>query len=235
MAQILVVDDEPEVVVVLREWLEEAGYTVFGSTSPLEGLRLFFDHRPDLTVLDILMPGMDGFQVISRVREFSEHGILVLSALASEDSIVRGLNLGADEYLVKPVGREVFLARVASLLRRVQRVPAKSDSIYNDPALNIDFATHSVRIRGHDAHLRPLEFRLLSALVQNQDRMLTYEEILDQVWGSGEGSLDSLKWYVSALRRKVEEDPQSPALILNVRSAGYRYFRPSEGMRATGQ
>ena len=132
---------------------------------------------------------------------------------------------------MKPVGREVFLARVASLLRRVHRTPSKTDSVYSDSSLTVDFATHSVRVRGNEVHLRPLEFRLLAALVQGQDRMLTYEEILDQVWGTGEGSLDSLKWYVSALRRKVEEDPQNPTLILNVRSAGYRYFKPSEVSR----
>lgn len=225
-ATILVMDDEPEVVEILREWLEEAGYTVYGTTTGAEGLRLFFDHRPDLTVVDIRMPGMDGFQVIARLRELSERTVLVLSALADEQSIVRGLNLGADEYLVKPVSQNVFLARVASLIRRSRPAQAEEPAVYADPVVEIQFDTRMVRVRAEEVHLRPLEFRLLSLLVSNHQRMLAYEEILDRVWGAGEGSLDSLKWHIASLRRKVEEDAQNPVLIRNVRSAGYRYFRP---------
>jgi DNA-binding response OmpR family regulator len=234
-AKILVVDDEPDVVEVLTLWMEDASYKVFSTTQPTEALRLFFEHRPDLTIVDIRMPGMDGFQVIGRLRELSEHAILVLSALTSEESIVKGLNLGADEYLTKPVSREIFLARVASLLRRIQRSKAETPATYGDTVLSIDYATREVRVRGEEVHLRPLEFRLLTTLVQNQDRMLTYEEILDRVWGAGEGSLDSLKWYVSSLRRKVEVDPQDPWLIRNVRMAGYRYFKPTAQPQAAAQ
>lgn len=224
-ASVLVVDDEVEVVSLLSEWLREAGYTVHGCCDGKEALRAFFEKHPDLSVVDIRMPGLDGFTLISRIRELSNRAVLVLSALAGTEDVVRGLDLGADEYLVKPVAREVFLARVRSLLRRASPEPEVPQT-YTDAALHINLRAREVYVRGERVHLLPTEYRLLTLLVLKQDSVLTYEEILDQVWGKGEGSLDSLKWYVSSLRQKLEETPSTPRLILNVRSAGYRYLRP---------
>lgn len=233
--QVLVIDDDPDVIEVLSLWLEDAGHTVYSTTDTAEALRLFFEHQPDLTTVDIRMPGIDGFQMIGRLRELSERAILVLSALSNEVSVIRGLNLGADEYLSKPVSKEIFLARVSSLLRRVRRNEDKLEPAYMDTDLTVDFATREVRVRGEEIHLRPLEFRLLSTLVRNMDRTLSYEEILDLVWGMGEGSLDSLKWYVSSLRRKVEKDSQEPELIRNIRGTGYRYFNLVPRPQVTAQ
>ena len=223
--KVLVVDDEPQLVSLLQEWLEEDGYEVYGSTDGEEALRLFSQHRPALSTIDLRMSGMDGFQLISRIREMSDGHLLVLTALGGEDQMVRGLELGADEYLVKPVSRRVFLARVRALLRRAppsEEVP----SIYSDAHLTLNFLTHEALLRGQTLHLRPTEFRLLTFLAQNNERVIGHHELLDRVWGDQGGSLDSLKWYISSLREKMEEDQQHPRLIVTVPRVGYRYFPP---------
>ena len=223
--KVLVVDDEPDLVALLREWLEEEGYQVVSASTGEEGLRLFFEQRPDLSIVDLRMPGMDGFQLVGRIREMSEARVLVLSALGGEEQVVRGLELGADEYLVKPVTKRAFLARVRSHIRRAGGAE-QATAGYADSNLSLSFLTHELQVRGQAVHLRPIEFRLLAFLVQNRDRLLNHHEILDQVWGDPKGSLDSLKWYISSLREKVEETPKRPRLILTVPKVGYRYLPP---------
>ncbi len=222
---ILVVDDETHVRDMLKEWLEEEGYQVHVAASAAQALKLFFDARPALTVVDLRMPGMDGFQLITRLRELSAAHILILSALSSDENIVRGLDLGADEYLVKPVSQGPFVARVRSLLRR-GTAEAEVTAAYADPELSIDVNAHTVMVRGEKVHLSPLEFRLLAYLVKHRDRVTSHDELINEVWGADVGSLDSLKWYASSLRRKLEVDPDSPHLIVNVRGLGYRYLPP---------
>ena len=231
MAQqrILVVDDETDLLSLLQEWLEGDGYSVYSATDGIEALRLFYKHRPSLSITDLRMPGMDGFQLISRIREMSDVHVLVLTALGGEEHMIRGLELGADEYLVKPVSKGVFLARVRSLLRRVAP-EEESPSSYSDDTLALNLLTYEAEVRGEPLHLRPTEFRLLAYLVQNNDRVLSQQKILDQVWGDQGGSLDSLKWYISSLREKVEEDPQHPRMILTVPRVGYRYFPQTAGV-----
>ena len=221
----VVVDDEPDLVALLCEWLKGDGYEVYSAADGAEGLRLFFQHRPALTITDLRMPRMDGFQLISRIREMSDVHLLVLTALGSEDHVIRGLDLGADEYLVKPVSMRIFLARVRSLLRRGGATEA-APSGYSDASLTLNSLAHEVVVRGRSLHLRPTEFRLLTFLVQNRDRVVSQREILERVWGSQGGSVDSLKWYISSLRNKVEEDPWNPELILTVPRVGYRYSPP---------
>ena len=223
--KILVVDDEPDLVALLQEWLEEEGYEVYATTEGAEGLRLFFQHKPALSITDLRMPGMDGFQLISRIREMSDGHVLVLTALDSEENVIRGLELGADEYLVKPISKREFLARVRSIVRRAVGQETTADG-YADSILSLNFLTHESKLRGVPLHLRPTEFRLLACLVQNQERVVGHRDILDRVWGTREGSSDSLKWYISALREKLEEDPHSPSLIVTVPRVGYRYFPP---------
>ena len=190
-----------------------------------EALRLLFQQRPSLTITDLRMPGMDGFQLISRIREMSDAHVMVLTGMGNEEHILRGLELGADEYLVKPVARRIFLARVSSIMRRAVP-PEEVTQGYSDTTLTLDFRTHEVQVRGRSLHLRPIEFRLLACLAQNSDRVVSQEEILDRVWGDLGGSLDSLKWHISSLREKVEEDPQSPRHIVTVPRVGYRYLSP---------
>ncbi|MDA1096600.1 MAG: response regulator transcription factor [Chloroflexi bacterium] len=225
VTQILVVDDEEPLVSMMGEWLTDEGFHVDGVLNGADALRVFFDRRPSLVISDLRMKGMDGFQLITRIREMSEVPILILSALGEDEHVVRGLDLGADEYLTKPVSRTAFLARVRSMLRR-NPTAVEPTVFYRDAALSIDYLKHSVSVNEKPVALRPLEYRLLTCLVRNRERMVSHVELMDQVWGPGNGSADSLKWYVSALRAKIEKDPQNPRLILNLRGQGYRYVQP---------
>ncbi len=222
--KVLVVDDEPDVVLLLRDWLEDDGYEVHTATNGKKALKMLFDHRPALAVTDLRMPGMDGFQLISRIREMSDIHILVLTAFDNEEYVVRGLGLGADDFLVKPVPKRAFLARVRAILRRAQSDAVPSG--YTDASVSLSFLTHEAHMRGEPVALTPTEFRLLAFLCQNRDRVVAHQELLDRVWGSKGGSLDSLKWYIHSLREKVEEEPKSPRLILTVPGVGYRYSLP---------
>ena len=224
--KVLVVDDEPDLVSLLQEWLEGEGYEVYCAYNGKDALRLLFQHRPSLCVTDLRMAGMDGFELISRIREISDVHVLVLSAMGGEDQMVRGLELGADEYLVKPVSKRLFLARVRSLLRRATNSEGSVPDGYSDNYLTINFLTHQVRVLDKDLHLRPTEFRLLTVLTRNCDRVIRHQELLDLVWGDMAGSLDSLKWYISALREKLR-DSDDPRLIVTVPRVGYRYSPPN--------
>ena len=168
---------------------------------------------------------MDGFQLISRVRDMSDAHVLVLTAVEGEENLIRGLGLGADDYLVKPVSRRVLLARVRALLRRAKS-PQEDLSRYADSNLELNLLAHEAMVRGQTVHLRPTEFRLLAYLCQNGDRVIGHQELLDRVWGELDGSLDSLKWYIHSLREKIEADIQDPQLILTMSGVGYRYRPP---------
>lgn len=221
-SKILVVDDEPEILALLHEWLEEDGHEVDTANNGWDALEIFVDRKPALTITDLRMPGMDGFQLIRRIREISQSHVIALTAMGSEEHTVMGFDLGADEYLVKPVSKRIFLARVRSILRR-----AVSDEEialrYEDSVLELDFRSHEALVNGDSLHLRPTEFKLLAFLVQNSDRVLSHQELLDRVWGDQSGSLDSLKWYISSLRDKIEDDPRKPASIVTFPRVGYRY------------
>ena len=222
---VLVVDDEPDFLALVQSWLEDDGYEVHAAANGWDGLRLFVENRPGLTITDLRMPSMDGFQFISRIREISDAHVLALTGMGDVGNTVRGLELGADEYLVKPVPRRVFLARVRSIFRRAT-APLELKTHYRDPVVTLDLLTRTVVIRGEGHHLRPTEYRLLTYLVLNSDRVLPHRELLDNVWGEEGGSLDSLKWHISSLRDKLEDDPQNPRLIATFHRIGYRYMIP---------
>jgi two-component system KDP operon response regulator KdpE len=225
-ARILVVDDDPDVAYVVRESLERAGYMVYLGRSGLEGLKLFFDHRPDLALVDIRMPEMDGLELCRRIREVSLAPVVFLTALGEEQDTVRGLSAGADDYIPKPVGRQELLARIEAVLRRSRMAPvAAPATVYSDAALKVDFSRHEVFRDGERVELTPTAFRLLWLLVNNADKVVSEEEILERVWGPGYESSDSVKWYVCHLRRKLKDEPANPRFILNVRGVGYRYQR----------
>ena len=224
--KILVVDDEADLVALIREWLEKGGYEVFSASDGLSGLREFFKHQPELAILDVAMPTMTGFELCQRIREVSQIPIIMLTAKGQELDKVRGLNLGADEYLVKPMGRQELLARVAALLRRVYMIPAEPASNYSDAALSLDFAKHEAFVRGEKVALTPTEYRLLSYLVQNPNQVLTQQQMWDRIWGWTGGSLESVKWHIAFLRKKIEVNPEKPYLIVTVRGVGYRYQKP---------
>ncbi|NQW22953.1 MAG: response regulator transcription factor [SAR202 cluster bacterium] len=223
--KVLIVDDEADFQALVQSWLEDDGYEVYTAANGWEGLQIFADVRPALTITDVRMPAMDGFQLISRIREISDAHILALTAMGDTENTVRGLEIGADEYLVKPVAKREFLARVRSLVRRA-KPPGEVPVRYQDTVVMLDLLTHDASCRGESIHMRPTEYRLLTYLTLNKDRVLSHQELLDNVWGDQGGSLDSLKWHISALREKIESDPKKPSIIVTFPRVGYRYILP---------
>jgi DNA-binding response OmpR family regulator len=225
-ARILVVDDESDIRELLRELLGRAGYDVEVAEDGRAGLRALFGARPDLVVLDVNMPGLDGWQTLERMRDVSEVPVLMLTARAGELEKVRGLTRGADDYVTKPFGRQELLARIQALLRR-STGRAESPETYADGVLSIDFAQRSVTVGDRDVSLTPLEFKLLTAFVRHPNQVLSREQLLQLVWGDSFGvSGDQVKLYVGYLRRKLMPDAPDEAPVETVRGFGYRY-RPT--------
>ncbi len=232
---VLVVEDDADVRSLVVDLLERAGYRVSQAGDGRTGLRIFHERRPDLVVLDISMPELDGFQALDRIRDLSDAPVLMLTAHNTELERVRGLKAGADDYLGKPFGRQELVARVETLLRRAHDPRRDTDSRYCDDFLEIDFARRSVTVSGEQVSLTPLEFRLLGALVRHPDQVLSSDQLLEQAWGDVDGrSPDQVKLYVSYLRRKLSTGPDGPAPIETVRGFGYRY-RPATRSAAEPQ
>jgi DNA-binding response OmpR family regulator len=225
-ARILVVDDEADIRELLRELLGRAGYEVAVAEDGRAGLRDLFAAKPDLVILDVNMPGLDGWQTLERIRDVSEVPVLMLTARTGELEKVRGLTRGADDYVTKPFGRQELLARIQALLRRTTG-HAESLETYADEVLSIDFAQRSVRVGDREVSLTPLEFKLLSAFVRHPNQVLSREQLLELVWGDAFGvSGDQVKLYVGYLRRKLNPDSPEDAPVDTVRGFGYRY-RPA--------
>ena len=225
---VLVIDDDADVRGLTRELLERAGYGVTEAADGRAGLRQFHQARPALVILDVSMPGLDGWQTLERIRDLSDVPVLMATAHDSELEKVRGLQAGADDYVAKPFGRQELIARVDALLRRARTGPAGSESRYADAALTIDFDRREVRVGDRLATLTPLEFRLLGAFVRHPNHVLSREQLLELVWNDARGiSPDQVKLYVGYLRRKLAAAGGDPALIETVRGFGYRYRRPA--------
>lgn len=221
-AKILIVDDEPDHLAIVQKWLEEDGYEVVTASNGWEGLEALTRHRPDLTITDIRMPQMDGFQFIKRIREVSDGHVMALTRLDDDEDVMHGLRLGADEYLAKPISKRMFLVRVRTIVRRAV-TPDAIPTDYADPCLSLSFLTHDAQLHGEALSLRPLEFLLLSYLARNNDRVVSHEEILDHVWGVEEGSKDNLRWFIASLRQKLDEISKNSQLIVTFPKVGYRY------------
>ena len=226
--KVLVIDDEDDIRMLLEVRLQRAGYVVVTAPDGLEGMRLFYSARPDLVILDIAMPVMDGWQVLERLREVSNVPVLMLTAAAQERDKVRGLKGGADDYITKPFSSEELLARVEAALRRSTVGLEEAESnVYHDSETAIDFPRHEVVVRGEKIDLSPTEFRLLAVLTRHAGQVLSQDQLLDHVWGSEYAeSMDVVRLYIGYLRRKIERDPGKPELVETVRGFGYRYRRP---------
>ncbi|MCI0439626.1 MAG: response regulator transcription factor [Chloroflexi bacterium] len=226
---VLVVDDEQSIREILTAWLEDNGYQAYSSSNGLEALKELYNRRPDLVVADILMPEMDGYEFCRLAREVTEAPIMLLTALGKEQDKVKGFNLGADDYVVKPVGMEEFIARISALLRRrgQSTVVATEQRGYKDDVLIIDLDRHEVWVRDQNIEFTPTEFRLLCFLTDKVGKTCGLREILSRVWDSPHYPFEVVKWHIARLRSKVEEDPRNPKLIVTVRGVGYRYDPPS--------
>jgi DNA-binding response OmpR family regulator len=225
-ARVLVIDDEPDIRTLLRTLLERAGYAVDEAADGRAGLRAFYASAPDLVVLDVAMPELDGWATLERIRDLSDVPVRMLTARAGELERVRGLNEGADDYVPKPFGRQELLARVQALLRRAGGRRPEAEGRYADGFLAIDYANRAVTVGERPVALTPLEFRLLAAFVQHPNQVLSREQLLELVWGDGVGVSDGqVKLYVGYLRRKLAPAGTAAAPIETVRGFGYRYRR----------
>lgn len=223
--RILVVDDDPDIRGLVRELLDRRGFTVTEARDGHEALRAFYAERPDLVVLDVAMPVLDGWKTLERIRELSDVPVVMLTAKADELEKTRGLRAGADDYVTKPFGRQELLARVEALLRRAKgRAP--DQETYSDAFLAIDFAQRTVTAGGETVDLTPLEFRLLSTFVQHPNQVLAHEQLLELVWGDARAAKDQVKLYVGYLRKKLCPGEPDSAPIETRRGFGYSY-RPS--------
>jgi two-component system, OmpR family, KDP operon response regulator KdpE len=222
--KLLVVDDSQDTTLVLKRVLAQEGYTVEVAHSGAEGLRLAFDFRPDLVLLDVMMPGMDGWTMLKRLREFTDVPVIMLTAVGGEESLIHGLDSGADDYLTKPFSMHELTARIRAVLRRSSLEARNEDRTlrFDNGQLVIDPPSQQVTVRGELVDLTPTEYRLLLCLAYNAGRVLNPDQILDSVWGPGyEDSVSSVKLYVWYLRRKIESDPGNPRYVLTKRGGGY--------------
>ncbi|HML22807.1 MAG TPA: response regulator transcription factor [Aggregatilinea sp.] len=222
--KILIVDDEELPVKLLQMLLERRGYEVVVAYRAEDGLRKAYSHQPDLILLDIMMPDMDGWEACRRLRELSDVPIIFLTAKSDKRDIVRGLEMGADDYIVKPYENEELLARVKVHLRRIPKPPMAEELKFDTGQFEINFISREVRVRGKTVHLTPKEFNLLGVLARNAGRVITRADLVREAWGPEYGdATDSLKLYIHYLRQKVEPDPQHPVYILTSRGIGYRF------------
>ncbi len=224
-SRILVIDDDDKLTHLLQLFLSRNGFDVSVANSGQEGLKLAYQVHPDLIILDVMMPGMDGMVTCERLREVSDVPIVMLTAKGTEQDIVGGLEKGADDYIVKPFRVAELLARIKAVLRRAQN---KSDidetGVYADGDLIINFSRRQVIVRGQEVNLTPTEYELLTCLVRNAGRVIPRELLLAQVWGDEfVEATQYLKLYIRYLRQKIEKDPSNPEYILTEWGVGYRF------------
>lgn len=223
--RILVVDDEPRMRRFVRMNLDLEGYDVIEADNGLTALSKVRDEMPDLVLLDVAMPELDGFETLEHIREVSAVPVIMLTVKSDEEDRIRGLDLGADDYVTKPFSPRELLSRIRAVLRRVE--PAKSSMevpLMVDEDLQIDFPRRAVIARGEHIKLRPTEYRLLSHLVDNAGWIVPQETLLAKVWGPEyRDDNQLLRLYITYLRKKIEPDPANPRYILTERGVGYQF------------
>ena len=225
-ARVLVVEDEESLRFTLQHNLKREGYTVLTASRGDDGLRLAREEKPDLILLDLMLPGVDGIQVCRMLRRDSDVPIIMLTALGGEGDRVAGLDVGADDYVEKPFGMRELMARVRALLRR-SRAPAadaRDAATFTAPDLDVDLERREVRKAGRRIHLKPKEFDLLLFFLQHPRRVLSRERILDGVWGDDfSGGPRTVDVHVRWLRQKIEDNPADPVRLKTVRGSGYLF------------
>ena len=216
-----IVDDDPAIVRLVRRILEPQHFRVISASDGKSALDQFEDERPDLVLLDVGIPEMNGMDVCSYLRATSDVPIIMVTSWSQQSDIISGLEAGADDYVSKPFNAGVLLARVQSLLRRYHPRFEATDRFERD-GLVVDLASRKTMRNGHDVHLTPIEFKLMSTLIHHKDKVVTAEQILTEVWGEEySGELQILRTHIGRLRRKIEDDAGNPTFILNEPGVGY--------------
>ena len=227
--RILVVDDEQRIVNFLSSKLKASGYEVLTAGNGLEGLEQAQAQEPDLIVLDLLMPKMDGLEMLKELRTFSAIPVIILTAKGADADRIRGLQLGADDYLPKPFNPDELVARIGAIRRRLEPIERrKTPEIFQLGDVTIDFKNRNVFVGGESKYLTRIEWLLLSQLINNAGRLMLYDELLTRVWGPEyRDDVQILRTWISRLRNKLESDPKNPKIIRNIPKAGYIIDQPS--------
>jgi two-component system KDP operon response regulator KdpE len=222
---ILVVDDEARMRRFIRMNMELEGYQIIEAENGIKALEQVRQHSPELIIMDVMMPEMDGFETLKLLREISTVPVILLTVKSDEEDIIRGLTLGADDYITKPFSPRELVTRVTAVLRRAEwPAPPPRTILTIDNRLSVDFNRHQVIVAGERVDLRPTEYRLLNTLIQNAGWVVPHETLLAKVWGyEYRDETHYLRLYINYLRKKIEEDPANPFYILTERGVGYRF------------
>jgi two-component system KDP operon response regulator KdpE len=222
---ILLIDDEPQILRALRTILGANHFKILSATTGEQGLALAASQIPDLIILDLTLPDMDGITICEQIREWTKTPIIILSVRDSEKDKVAALDKGADDYLTKPFGIEELLARIRVALRHSEQTIGNKETIIAAGPVSIDIAKHLVLLRGVEIKLTVTEFKLLSYLAANADRVLTQQSIMSHVWGFTESDhIEYLRVYIGLLRKKIEADPNDPQILITDPGVGYRFM-----------
>jgi DNA-binding response OmpR family regulator len=225
---ILVVDDDPRILKLMKRDLQLEGYRVATATGGRIALQLIQDEEPDLIILDIMMPDMDGLQVCQRVRQFSQVPIIMLTAKAQSEDVIHGLEIGAEDYVVKPFSVDIVLARVKAVLRRTKFTEEMPQAVLTSGELHIDVAQHRVRLAGDEIKLTSTEYRLLCLLARNAGKVIPLDRLLTEVWGwQYRGDTHLLQVAINRLRKKLKDNPRSPRYIVTRSGIGYLFLSSS--------
>jgi len=223
MSRVLVVDDDPGIVKLVRAYLEQAGFGVLAAYDGKKAMQIARHERPDLVILDLMLPEMDGWDVCRALRKESDVPVIMLTARVEETDKLVGLELGADDYVTKPFSPRELVARVRSVLRRAEGLPSKPERITRG-AIIMDLTRHAVSVRGQSVDLTPTEFDLLATLMEDPGRAFTRSQLLESVQGYAyEGYERTIDVHVKNLRQKIEIDPKKPQLIRTVYGLGYKF------------
>jgi len=231
--KVLLIDDDPLALGLVEAVLAQEGFEVIKAGGGREGLRLLFSHRPDLVILDVVMPRMDGWQTCRRIREVSDVPVIILTGwYQAESDIIRGLDYGADDYLLKTISNSVLVARVKAAIRRAELPPppeTEGEPDYDDGYLLVEIARRRVVVGGRQVKLTPLEFGLFALLVSNAGHVLEHREILEKVWGwEYIDDVDYVRIYIAHLRQKIEPEPPQPRYIVTETGVGYCFRKAAE-------
>lgn len=222
-AKILIVDDDRTLLRFVGNYLEKEGYEVLAVDSGPKALRAFFDSRPNLVFLDVMMPGMDGWEVCARLREMADTPIIMLTAKTAETEKLRGFRLGVDDYITKPFSLAELGARARAILSRTVPLGETEAPLYRVGDLEVDMRRREARLNGVTLDLTPTEFRLLVALASRSGEAVSQDELISDVWGDNrETTPSALRRYIWFLRQKLESDPETPRRLQNIRGYGYR-------------
>lgn len=234
--KILLIEDDIEFSNLTGMWLKNAGYDVFTAQDGVEGMRRVYSNRPNLVLLDANIPKMDGWEVCRRIRDMSDIPVMLVTVNGKKGDKLKGFDLGADDYVTKPVDFRELVARVQAVLRRANPSSIETEpSNFHNGEIEIEWRSRQVYVRGECVKLSPTEFKILSCLIKNQGWIVTHEQLLEKAWGPNYiGDKSFVKLYIRYLRQKIEENPHTPRLILTERGVGYYFAQEKDGVGTLG-